>query len=159
MTVKYSDIVGVADEGSVSAEPDVVTGITIVKFRTAGVRFLVQYDALNEGIYGLYADIRRDNDWLRALKLMRKGAEQEAPGGAEEPNEPHEFVEDCDCHQCAIKQRDMAIWMLAEWAAAIDRNGTGWDDWDEYYKDTAFRPGPLRQRLDKAIAEVNAQNA
>jgi hypothetical protein len=74
-------------------------------------------------------------------------------------NEPHEFVEDCDCHQCAIKQRDMAIWMLAEWAAAIDRNGAGWDDWDEYYKDTAFRPGPLRQRLDKAIAEVNAQNA
>lgn len=88
MTVKYSDIVGVADEGSVSVEPDVVTGITIVKFRTAGVRFTVQYDALNEGIYGLYADIRRDNDWLRALKLMRKGAEQEAPGGAEEPEAP-----------------------------------------------------------------------
>ena len=70
-------------------------------------------------------------------------------------NEPHEFVEDCDCRDCAIKQRDMAIWMLAEWAAAIDR----WDDWDEYYKNAAFRPCPLRQRLDKAIAEVNAQNA
>ena len=83
MTVKYSDIVGVADEGSVSAEPDAVTGITLVRFRTAGVRFTVQYDALNEGIYGLCADTRRDNDWLRALKLMRKGAEQEAPGGAE----------------------------------------------------------------------------
>mgnify|MGYP000856175343 FL=1 len=88
MTVKYSDIVGVADEGSVSAEPDVVTGITLVRFRTAGVRFTVQYDALNEGIYGLCADIRRDNDWLRALKLMRKGAEREAPGGAEGPEAP-----------------------------------------------------------------------
>ncbi len=73
--------------------------------------------------------------------------------------ESHEFVEDCDCRACAIKQRDIAIWMLAEWCAAIDRNGASWDDWDEYYKDAAFRPGPLRQRLDKAIAEVKEQNA
>ena len=87
----------------------------------------------------------------------RCGLDDEDNGGP--LNEPHDFVEDCDCHQCAIKQRDMAILMLAEWAAAIGRNGTGWDDWDEYFKDTAFRPGPLRYRLDKAIAEANAQNA
>jgi len=72
-------------------------------------------------------------------------------------SEQHEFVEDCDCHECAIKARDMAIWMLAEWCEAINRNGTGWDDWDEYYKDAAFRPGPLRNRLDKAIEKAREQ--
>ena len=73
-------------------------------------------------------------------------------------NEPHEFVEDCDCRDCAIKQRDMAIWMLAAWCVAVDQNGTGWDDWDEHYKDAAYRPGPLRERLNKAIAEAKEQN-
>ena len=63
-------------------------------------------------------------------------------------NEPHEFVEDCDCRDCAIKQRDIAIWMLAK---MIDNYGACWDAW----ADAAFRPGPLRQRLDKAISEVN----
>ena len=31
----------------------------------------------------------------------------------------------------------IAIEMLADWVAAIDINGTGWDDWDEFYKDVA----------------------
>lgn len=65
----------------------------------------------------------------------------------------HEFVEDCDCHECAIKARDMALSMLAQWCCAVERNGTGWDDWDEYYKYAMYREGPLRKRLDKAIAE------
>ena len=52
---------------------------------------------------------------------------------------------------------DVAIGMLAAWCVAVDVNGTGWDDWDEYYKDAAYRPGPLRERLDAAIAEVRKQ--
>lgn len=50
-----------------------------------------------------------------------------------------------------------ALWMLAEWCVAVDMNGTGWDDWDEYYKDAMYRDGPLRSQLDKVIAEARAQ--
>jgi len=71
--------------------------------------------------------------------------------------EPHELAEGCDCRDCAIKQRDMAIHMLAEWCVAIYRNGAGWDAWDDCYKDAAYRPGPLRQRLDKAIEQLKSQ--
>ena len=49
-------------------------------------------------------------------------------------------------------QRDVAIGMLADWVNAVNTNGTGWDDWDEHFKDAAFRPGPLRELLDEAIA-------
>ena len=45
----------------------------------------------------------------------------------------------------------IAIQMLADWVAAVDINGTGWDDWDEFYKDAAYREGPLREDLDKEI--------
>ena len=71
-------------------------------------------------------------------------------------NEPHEFTEECDCRDCTIKQRDMALHMLAEWCVAIEVNGAGWDAWDDYYKDAAYRPGPLRKRLDEAIEKVRA---
>jgi len=49
---------------------------------------------------------------------------------------------------------DEALRMLAEWCVSIQKNGTGWDDWDEYYKDAAYRPGPLRGKLDEAIYEA-----
>ena len=52
-----------------------------------------------------------------------------------------------------VKDRDIAISMLAAWCVAVEKNGTGWDDWDEHYKDAAYRPGPLRELLDKALAE------
>ena len=55
------------------------------------------------------------------------------------------------------EQRDMAIYMLAQWCVDIDINGTGWDDWDENYKDAMYRPGPLRELLDKAIEEIRKQ--
>lgn len=43
-------------------------------------------------------------------------------------------------------QRNMAIQHLAEWGVAIDINGSGWDDWDEYYKDAMYdRPNALRE--------------
>ena len=48
----------------------------------------------------------------------------------------------------------IALMMLADWVAAVDLNGTSWDDWDEFYKDAAYRSGPLREDLDKAIAEA-----
>lgn len=48
-------------------------------------------------------------------------------------------------------ERDIAINMLGQWCADVDRNGTGWDDWDENYKEARFRPGPLRELLDAAI--------
>ncbi len=51
-------------------------------------------------------------------------------------------------------QLEAAINMLAEWCVAVDENGTGWDDWDEHYKDAMYRPGPLRERLDVAISKV-----
>ncbi len=52
---------------------------------------------------------------------------------------------------------DIALAMLAEWCVAVDENGAGWDDWDEYYKDAMYRPGPLRAELDAAIAEARTQ--
>ena len=54
-------------------------------------------------------------------------------------------------------ERDAAIEMLAEWCVAIQVNGTGWDDWDDYYKDAAYRPGLLRKLLDAAIAAATAK--
>ena len=54
-------------------------------------------------------------------------------------------------------QRDCALQMLADWCVAIDKNGTGWDDWDEYYKDAAYREGPLRSLLDAEIAASAAR--
>ena len=50
-------------------------------------------------------------------------------------------------------ERDEAIKMLAEWCAAVEENGAGWDDWDEYYKNARYRPCFLRELLDTAIKE------
>lgn len=49
-------------------------------------------------------------------------------------------------------ERDTAVLMLAEWCVAVDVNGAGWDDWDEHYKDAAYRPGQLREQIDAAMA-------
>lgn len=49
---------------------------------------------------------------------------------------------------------DIALQMLADWCVAVEQNGSGWDDWDEYYKDAAYREGPLRKDLDEAIYEA-----
>ena len=52
-------------------------------------------------------------------------------------------------------ERDLAIQMLADWCVAVDKNGTGWDDWDECYKNAMYRPKPLRELLDAAIKETS----
>ena len=41
------------------------------------------------------------------------------------------------------QQLDAAIRHIAEWCVAIDVNGTGWDDWDEFYKDAMYRENAL----------------
>lgn len=57
-------------------------------------------------------------------------------------------------------QRDVAIRHLAEWCVAIDEKGSGWDDWDEYYKDARWRKDKLcdiRDLLDDQIDSVFQQ--
>lgn len=56
-----------------------------------------------------------------------------------------------------IKQRDAAIRLLAEWCHDIDKNGTGWDDWDENYKNARYRPGPLRELIDAELEAMEAE--
>lgn len=56
-------------------------------------------------------------------------------------------------------ERDALVKHLAEWCWAIERNGSGWDDWDDYYKAVAygdrgtFSPA-LGLRLAKAIKQA-----
>lgn len=57
------------------------------------------------------------------------------------------------------KERDAAINLLAEWALAVECRGSSWDDWDEYYKDAWFRPGPLRALLDAEMRRLVAEYA
>lgn len=52
---------------------------------------------------------------------------------------------------------EIALAMLAGWCNAVSECGTGWDDWDEYYKDAMYRDGPLREDLDTAI-DLDRQN-
>ena len=49
---------------------------------------------------------------------------------------------------------EIALSMLAHWCVAVDINGTGWDDWDEHYKDAMYRPTAIREDLDAAIAQA-----
>ena len=52
--------------------------------------------------------------------------------------------------QRLTEERGLAIRMLADWCDAVRDKGTGWDSWDEHYKNAAFRPGPLRALIDAA---------
>jgi len=47
----------------------------------------------------------------------------------------------------------IAIDMLTCWCLAVEKDSS-WDGWDECYKDAAYRDGPLRTMLDKAIADA-----
>ena len=51
---------------------------------------------------------------------------------------------------------DAALDLLAGWCDAVKNGGTGWDDWDEWYKDACYRPGPLRELLDARIKKLEA---
>lgn len=54
------------------------------------------------------------------------------------------------------EQFQAAITLLAEWVLCVDKVGTSWDDWDECYKDAAYRPGPLRELIDAEKARLLA---
>lgn len=51
-------------------------------------------------------------------------------------------------------ERDEAVRMLAGWCVAVRKGGTGWDDWDDFYKDAAYRECGIRALLDSAIAQA-----
>lgn len=51
------------------------------------------------------------------------------------------------------KDLDLALTMLAEWCIDVEYNGAGWDDWDESYKNAAYRPNPLREQLDAKLKQ------
>ena len=63
----------------------------------------------------------------------------------------------------AEAQRDAAIKHIAEWCVAIDVNGGGWDDWDEYYKDAMYSDRKslpeIRSMLIEAIESARKQRA
>ncbi len=51
------------------------------------------------------------------------------------------------------QERNMAISMLAYWIELVDNNGTGWDDWDEGYKD-AISESSIKYLIDASRAEA-----
>jgi hypothetical protein len=63
----------------------------------------------------------------------------------------------------AEAQRDSAIKHIAEWCVAIEVNGSGWDDWDEYYKDAMYSDRKslpeIRGLLVEAIEAARKQRA
>jgi len=50
-----------------------------------------------------------------------------------------------------------ALNMLAHWICSVKHNGTGWDDWDEAYKDAAYRDSPIRALIGAAVSDVEGQ--
>ena len=91
--------------------------------------------------------------------FCRKHADQMGEGGCPECAMDHQQAEILELRaklQKAEAERDTALEMIACWCVSIELNGTGWDDWDEYYKDAAYRPGPLRELLDAEILKRKA---
>lgn len=50
-----------------------------------------------------------------------------------------------------IAERGEAVRMLADWVARVSEVGSGWDDWDEAYKNAGYRPCGIRAILDLEI--------
>lgn len=73
-------------------------------------------------------------------------------------------IEACAAHQQHIDElraeRDGLARMLADWCVRVNRVGTGWDDWDEAYKNAAYSsretsPPSLRSLIDEAIRKAD----
>ena len=57
----------------------------------------------------------------------------------------------------ALAERDEAVELLGEWCVRVKLVGTGWDDWDEGYKNAMYSPTrtpELRAALDAAIEKA-----
>jgi hypothetical protein len=50
-----------------------------------------------------------------------------------------------------IQERDEAVKLLADWVARVSEVGSAWDDWDEAYRNAAYRPCGIRSILDLEI--------
>lgn len=68
-----------------------------------------------------------------------------------------------ECERCRLiaerldeleRQRDEAVRHIAEWCVAIDVNGSGWDDWDDYYKDAMYREKALPEIRGLLVKEI-----
>ena len=79
---------------------------------------------------------------------------------ASSPNGDWVLYSEAQAEIDALKaQRDVAIKHIAEWCVAIQQNGAGWDDWDEYYKKACCRDNALpeiRELLDAAIKKARS---
>jgi hypothetical protein len=73
-----------------------------------------------------------------------------------EANQNNATPRSVDQQQACPALLDAALDLLAGWCDAVKNGGTGWDDWDEWYKDACYRPGPLRDLLDAKIAKLEA---
>jgi hypothetical protein len=71
---------------------------------------------------------------------------------------------ECDQNTCHLAanliehltlQRDEAVKLIADWCVSIEVNGTGWDDWDEHFKNATYETRNavpnIRSLLDKAM--------
>ena len=55
--------------------------------------------------------------------------------------------------QRLTEERDALLRLLAEWACAVESNGSDWDSWDYHYKRVMWDAEP-RELLDQAINAV-----
>ena len=87
------------------------------------------------------AEFKAENEQLR---LQWAGCSQQLKDACDDLSEVEEA-----CSKLT-RQRDEAVQMLADWCDAVRDNGTGWDDWDEHYKDAAWRQCGIRELIDAA---------
>lgn len=53
---------------------------------------------------------------------------------------------------------DTVLNLLAEWCVAVTDKGSGWDDWDECYKNACWRHHPARGHIDLKMQEIREKN-
>lgn len=87
------------------------------------------------------AELEAENEQLR---LQWAGCSQQLKDACDDLSKVEEA-----CSKLT-RQRDEAVQMLADWCDAVRDNGTGWDDWDEHYKDAAWRQSGIRELIDAA---------
>ena len=81
----------------------------------------------------------------------------------EDVDDAREEIKKLRCEVAVLHRRvHVAVQHIAAWCVAVKTIGTGWDDWDEYYKDAACREDALpeiRALLTEAIADLRERHA